>query len=145
MRDPKRIQAVLRVRRIQEQQAAAEMARAQVAVRQANAALAALHDEYRAHNQLDAAGGEVPSVLDSTATRSRQAESVRRGRRAVNRAIVDVEERRIILTERSKAVKGLEKLEERLADETLIEVRRAEVRDQDEFALRDPARHGSQA
>lgn len=127
-----RIGTVLRVRRVQELQAAGEMARVTMALRESERVLSDLHIRYDARRVLDGQDGLVPERLGDRTLRVLDAEAIQRGRENVRSAVALVESRRNELLERTRAVKAMERLDERLAEEELVELRRQEVRELDE-------------
>lgn len=127
-----RIATVLRVRRVQELQAAGELAGATAAAREAERALGAIQRHYDRHRDLDGLDDVVPESLRIRERRDQQAAAIRRGREQVRAALARVDERRADLQLRSQAVKAMERLDERLAGEARAETERAERREVDD-------------
>lgn len=132
MTDRSRIDAVLRVRRVQELQAAGELASARNELQAAEHALDAARDHYAERRGLDLRGGMVPDVRADRQTRELHARRIQMARISVRQLVDRVEERRVALTERTRAVKGLERLDERLAEQERVEELRAEVKEADD-------------
>ena len=101
-----------------------EMAEADLEVRQ---------DHYRASRAKDIGSSSAPITLDQAGRRQRDAHSIAWGRNSVNAAGEIVVERQTELAVASQAVKGLERLDDRLAEENRLEARRVEVVDADEM------------
>ncbi len=127
-----RIRTVLRVRRIQELQAAGELARTSAAARAVEEQLVDLRRRYDDERHRDAGDDLVPARLRERTTRELQADAIRRGRDRVRDALSRVDDARLVLQVRSQAVRAMERLDERLAEEAAAELRRAEVRELDE-------------
>ena len=129
-----RIETVLRVRRVEERQAAADLARAAAVVHDAEAQLGAVRSRYEAGTVLDLVDDLVPARLRDRTIRTAQAEAIQRGRERVRDAVSTMTAKREILLARSQATRAMERLDERLAIEEEAEARRAEVRELDERA-----------
>lgn len=132
MTDRRRIDAVLRVRRVQELQAAGELAAARAEVRDAEDRLGSARDRYDTRRDLDSMQDLVPVAIANRQVRELHAQTIQHARQTVKELVAKMEQRRIVLTERTQAVKGLERLDERLAAEQDIEERRAETRELDD-------------
>ncbi len=127
-----RMATVLRVRRVQELQAAGDLARSRAAAQESERVLGALDRHYDGHRAIDHEDGPVATRLRDHQTRYLQAEAIQRARHRVAEAVEAMESRRTDLVVRTMAVRAMERLDERLADEEIIELRRVEIRDQDE-------------
>lgn len=130
-----RISTVLRVRRVQQLQAAGELAVATAAAREADRCLGMLQRHYDQHRSVDHRDDPVPERSRDHQQRVLQASAIQRGRARVKEAVGTMEERRRLLQVRSQAVRAMERLDERIATEDEIDRRRAEVRELDERAL----------
>ncbi len=130
-----RIGTVLRVRRIQEAQAAGETARAAQTAAETERVLGSLRQHYDRHRELDHSAGQVPDRLGDRLRREQQAQAIQRGRERVQAAVADLEARRRDLVVRTQAVRAMERLDERLRAERSAELARIERRDLDELAL----------
>lgn len=137
-----RISTVLRVRRVQQLQAAGDLAVATAAAREADRCLGMLQRHYDQHRSLDHRDDPVPERSRDHQQRVLQASAIQRGRARVKEAVGTMEERRRLLQVRSQAVRAMERLDERIAAEDEIERRRAEVRELDERALLTSGRTG---
>ncbi len=137
-----RVSTVLRVRRVQEQQAAGELARATAAAREAERSLEAIHRHYERHRDLDRHDDLVPERLRSREVRALQAQAIQRGRAQVRAALAHAEEQRADLQLRSQAVKAMERLDERLGSAERAEDLRAERREVDDRTTTLAARSG---
>lgn len=138
MTDRNRIDVVLRVRRVQELQAAGDLAAARLEAEAAGARLGEARDRYDANRDLDDMRALVPASLADRQVRELHARTIQRARLHVKELLAKIEERQIVLTERTQAVKGLERLDERLAIDEETERRRAETRELDERRLTAP-------
>ena len=140
-----RVATVLRVRRVQEMQAAGEMARAAAAAAEAELALTGVRRRYDDHRSLDAVDALVPDRLRDRDTRVLQARAIQRSRQRVQEAVAAVDARRLDLQVRSQAVRAMERLDERLAVEAEAEARRIEIRELDERGAMLAVRHAAGA
>lgn len=113
----KRIETVLRVRRIQETQAAGEFTKASLAARQAEVSLSTSMVRYNSNRTLDLRADTVDAVLRDRETRVFQAKAIQLARQQVRDTIDAMEEHRDDLRIRTQAVKAMERLDERLRDE----------------------------
>lgn len=127
-----RIDAVLRVRRVQELQAAGELASARADVRRAEGRLEDARDHYDAHRDRDDMRDLVPTAVADRYVRELHALTIQQARLTVKELVAKMDERRVVLSERTQAVKGLERLDERLAVDQETERRRAETREIDD-------------
>lgn len=131
-----RVATVLRVRRVQEMQAAGELARATKAASESERRLDAVAERYDAARDVDARSGSVPERVPDRDRRVLQASAIQRGREQLRTALAHVEDRRVDLLARKAAVTAMERLDERLALEEDAETRREERRELDEFGAR---------
>ncbi len=135
MTDRNRIDVVLRVRRVQELQAAGDLAATRAEVQAAEMRLTDARDRYDANRDLDEMRDLVPASVADRQVRELHAQTIQRARLHVKELLAKMEARQIVLTERTQAVKGLERLDERLAVDEETERRRAEIREMDERRL----------
>lgn len=131
-----RIGTVLRVRRVQELEAAGGLARAGAAAREAERVLSALHAHYDQQRDVDVRDGCVPDRVRDHQVRSLQAQSIQRARAQVRSNLEAVEEHRRLLMARTQAVRAMERLDERARTEEEAERLRQERRELDEQATR---------
>lgn len=129
-----RIGTVLRVRRVQELEAAGGLARAGAAAREAERVLGALHAHYDRHRSIDAEHGRVPQRVRDHEVRSLQAQSIQRARAQVQANLAAVEDHRRLLMARTQAVRAMERLDERARTEEEAERLRRERAELDEQA-----------
>lgn len=127
-----RIDAVLRVRRVQELQAAGDLASARAEVRRAENRLENARDHYDANRDRDQMRDLVPTAVADRYVRELHALTIQQARLTVKELVAKMDERRVVLSERTQAVKGLERLDERLAVDEETERRRAETREIDD-------------
>lgn len=135
-----RISTVLRVRRVQQLQAAGDLAVATAAAREADRCLGVLQRHYEQHRSVDHRDDLVPERSRDHELRVLQASAIQRGRARVKDAVTTMEDRRRLLQVRSQAVRAMERLDERIAAEDEAERRRAEVRELDERGLQRSGR-----
>jgi flagellar FliJ protein len=131
-----RLDAVLRVRRIEEGRAAADLAAANRAVHEAEAELDRRLEHYSA---LESAGDAISSTsfLADRAHRSHAADGVVLAGAAKIAAELEAEKMRDIWSAAAMRVRALERLDERRREEHDLDVRRDEVVTLDEaFAAR---------
>lgn len=126
-----RIDVVLRVRRVQELQAAGVLAAARAEAERAQADLDAARDRYDVHRHRDHLDAVVSIAVAERQVRELHARTIQQARLTVKEMVAKMEQRRAELQERSQAVKGLERLDERLAEEEQAENLRLEARELD--------------
>lgn len=119
-----RIKAVLKVRELQEQQAAMEVARAVQAARGAEAHLSSLLQRYDAEVGLDLFTGDADVALRRRQQREFHAGAIVHGKDALRAANLEVERQQVLLVEKSKAVRGLEKLDAGLGERMDEDIKR---------------------
>lgn len=129
-----RIASVLRVRRVQELQAAGAMAKAGAASTEAERVLGALHRHYDQHRDLDRVDAAVPDRLRDHEVRTMHARAIQHGRERVKEAVAALDLAQREFQVRSQAVRAIERLDERLAEEEALEADRAERRELDDLA-----------
>lgn len=129
-----RLATVLRVRKVQELQAAGDLARAVNAAREADRVLGALHARYDAHRDLDRGDALVPDRLRDRERRVLHAQAIQAGRRQLQDAQAVADRRRIELMARTQAVRAMERLDERARVEEDAEHLRHDVREADDRA-----------
>jgi flagellar protein FliJ len=119
-----RLDTVLRVRRVQEEQARAGLQRAQAVVSEAE-----IHADERRNAYTDAseinARGSVDDILAARAHHERLGEAVVRADAAVDAAHTALDHQNHVWTRSQMRVKSLEQLDDRLRDEHRVEVDRA--------------------
>lgn len=139
-----RVATVLRVRRVQELQAAGEFAKATQEAATVEASLRDADHRYQSGRDVDRRSGAVTERVPDRDARVLQATAIQRGRDQLRAALAHVEERRLDLLARKAAVTAMERLDERLADEEDAEARRVERRDLDEFGARRTRADGAE-
>lgn len=141
-RSTERVDTLLRVRRIQQQQAAMGLADRLAEVAHAQARLEAARDEYRSHDHLDRPDTATPTagVLVDRARRARHAAAIPRRKQELAASEAALEAQRAEIAERTGAVRGIERLGDRLRDSENDELLRRERVEIDELARRIGAR-----
>lgn len=135
-RDSARVATLLRVRRIQQQQSAAGLSERLAAVQEAEENLRVARSRYRDHHDLDRCSGRVAVANAQHLRRSLHAAGIPRQRAALAAAEDALERQRNEIADRTAAVRGIERLEERITADATDHRLRRERREVDERMAR---------